>query len=191
MRSKSITILISIIVSIGVIITAIAGSETIHYNQPFKISYNSISGDIKKQVDCLAENILWEAGYEPRDGKVAVALVTLNRVASGNYAKDICGVVKQKNDGVCQFSWVCQPINTVKRLTLMNSSVYNEIKDIAVNVLYNYDNMHDITKGATYYHADYVNPGWGLPKTTQIGHHIFYKSNKDVNKLESEKLWKM
>jgi spore germination cell wall hydrolase CwlJ-like protein len=50
----------------------------------------------------------------------------------------------------------------------------------------NYETMKDITKGATYYHADYVNPHWGLPKTTQIGRHIFYKRQSDVNKIDKE-----
>ena len=27
---------------------------------------------------------------------------------------------------------------------------------------------------AMYYHADYVNPNWNLPKISQIGRHIFY-----------------
>jgi spore germination cell wall hydrolase CwlJ-like protein len=29
-------------------------------------------------------------------------------------------------------------------------------------------------KGALYYHADYVSPGWKLPKIDKIGRHIFY-----------------
>ena len=38
----------------------------------------------------------------------------------------------------------------------------------------NHDNMKDNTKGALYYHADYVNPQWKLKKTVTIGRHIFY-----------------
>jgi spore germination cell wall hydrolase CwlJ-like protein len=29
-------------------------------------------------------------------------------------------------------------------------------------------------KEALYYHADYVSPGWKLPKIDKIGRHIFY-----------------
>jgi len=43
----------------------------------------------------------------------------------------------------------------------------------------NYENITDVTHGATYYHADYVNPGWPLPKTVKIGRHIFYKKKTD------------
>jgi len=71
-------------------------------------------------------------------------------------------------------------------LTMINSSLYNEIRSVAINVIMNYETMKDITKGATYYHADYVNPNWGLPKTTQIGRHIFYKRQSDVNKIDKE-----
>jgi spore germination cell wall hydrolase CwlJ-like protein len=141
---------------------------------------------MQKQVDCLTENILFEAGQESKQGQVAVALVTLNRVSTGNYASDICGVVKQKTNGVCQFSWVCEDYNRDKRLTLLNSSLYNEIRSVAIGVIMNYETMKDITKGATYYHADYVNPNWGLPKTTQIGRHIFYKRQSDINKINKE-----
>ena len=50
----------------------------------------------------------------------------------------------------------------------------------------NYENMEDVTKGATYFHADYVSPNWGLPKTTKIGTHIFYKSNKDLKTMNKD-----
>ena len=51
----------------------------------------------EQQLDCLAINIYREAGYEPFEGKVAVAQVTLNRVQAGVFGKDVCGVVYQKN----------------------------------------------------------------------------------------------
>jgi spore germination cell wall hydrolase CwlJ-like protein len=50
----------------------------------------------------------------------------------------------------------------------------------------NYEFIDDVTEGATYYHADYVNPGWNLPKTTKIGRHIFYKKQSDLNDLTKE-----
>jgi spore germination cell wall hydrolase CwlJ-like protein len=30
-------------------------------------------------------------------------------------------------------------------------------------------------KTALFYHADYVNPGWGKKPITKIGRHIFYE----------------
>jgi spore germination cell wall hydrolase CwlJ-like protein len=69
------------------------------------------AADRAKQLDCLTRNIYWESATEPFEGKVAVAQVTINRVESGRFAPDICGVVYQKNvvydRVVCQFSWFC------------------------------------------------------------------------------------
>jgi spore germination cell wall hydrolase CwlJ-like protein len=49
-----------------------------------------------KDVDCLAKNIYYEAGNESEEGKVAVAMVTINRVRDGRFGKSICSVVDQK-----------------------------------------------------------------------------------------------
>jgi len=135
------------------------------------VSYNQLTKETQQQIDCLAENIYHEAGYESREGKEAVALVTLNRTQDPRFPKDICGVVKQKTTSVCQFSWFCQ--NT----SIKNKDVYEDAKEVAVYVYANYENLKDITKGALYYHADYVNPKWKLEKTTVIGRHIFYKES--------------
>ena len=184
MRSRP--ILLSILISAAIIVTSVFVTNEGKYHLPYDIKYHTLSKSMQKQVDCLTENILFEAGKESKQGQVAVALVTLNRVASRNYASDVCGVVHQKTNGVCQFSWVCEAEHSARRLTLLNSSVYNEVRSVAINVIMNYETMKDITKGATYYHADYVNPHWGLPKTAQIGNHIFYKRNSDVRKLDKE-----
>jgi len=135
-----------------------------------ELKMSEFSKDTQKQIKCLAENIYYEAGYEPKDGQVAVALVTMNRVQDPRFPKDICGVVKQKTTSVCQFSWFCEPRKHV------NEKVYNDNLEVAVYVYANYENLSDLTKGAKYYHADYVNPHWrNLEKTTKIGRHIFYK----------------
>ena len=56
---------------------------------------------------CLALNIYFEARNQPTSGQIAVAEVTLNRVASRNYPNTVCGVVKQSNKNGCAFSWYC------------------------------------------------------------------------------------
>jgi len=53
-----------------------------------------------KDVDCLAKNIYYEAGSEPEEGKVAVAMVTINRVRDGRFGKTICSVVDQRTQTV-------------------------------------------------------------------------------------------
>lgn len=160
------------------------------YFLPVNIPFHSLTPSIKKQIQCLAENIYFEAAHEPKDGKIAVALVTLNRLASGNYASNVCDVVYQRTTFqekiVCQFSWTCQAKEMANRLTIRSNPLYNDILDLSVRVYMNYDKIEDMTKGATYYHADYVNPGWKLSKTTKIGRHIFYKKENDLNNLNKE-----
>jgi len=53
-----------------------------------------------KDIDCLAHNIYYEAGNEPEEGKVAVAMVTINRVRDGRFGNSICSVVNQRTQTV-------------------------------------------------------------------------------------------
>jgi len=129
----------------------------------------------EKQLACLAKNIYHEAGNEPFEGKVAVAQVTLNRAASGQFPGDICQVIYQKNvvyDKVlCQFSWYCDRVSATKP---MNKAVYAECETVAKKVLMEGFRLPSL-ENAMYYHADYVNPGWNRQKVAQVGRHIFYR----------------
>jgi spore germination cell wall hydrolase CwlJ-like protein len=133
----------------------------------------------EKQLDCLALNIYREAGYEPFEGKVAVAQVTMNRVAKGQFGKDVCGVVYQKNvimeKVVCQFSWAC---DSSAKTRPVNQAAYDESYKVAKKVLLEGFKL-DILKDALYYHANYVNPRWPLEKIGNIGNHIFYKAKRE------------
>ena len=179
---RSMPILLSILISSIILVFCFTSTTSNIYNVPVKVRYQELSKPLQKQIDCLAQNIYYEAGHESQEGKIAVAMVTLNRVSTGFYGRDICGVVKQKTNGTCQFSWVC----ATNGLTNVHNLLYNDIRQLAVNVVMNYDVIRDVTHGATYYHADYVNPNWGLPKTTQIGRHIFYKNHRDVANINKE-----
>lgn len=128
----------------------------------------------ERQLDCLARNIYYEAGNEPFEGKVAVAQVTLNRANSDRYPNDICKVVFQKNiiydKVICQFSWYCEKGNKPVNVKQDN---FHESMTVAKKVLLEDFRLPSLTK-AMYYHADYVQPNWNLPKITKIGRHIFY-----------------
>lgn len=140
-----------------------------------EVQYSQLTTEAKKQVDCLADNIYYEAGFEPEDGKKAVAMVTLNRVNDPRYPKDICSVVKQKVNSTCQFTWYCEGKKAIR-----NYFAYNQAKEMALYVYANYEKMPDVTEGALFYHADYVNPRWKLERTTKIGRHIFYKERDGI-----------
>lgn len=176
MRSKP--ILLTILFSVFILSLSMINID-LYKVLPFKASYYSLTKDVQKQVTCLAENIYFEAAHESYAGKKAVAFVTINRVQSGNYANNICDVVFQKTGGVCQFSWYCDKKFTDRRLTIRETILYNEIRELATHIVINFDKLKDVTQGATYYHADYVNPGWKLDKVDQIGRHIFYKRKGD------------
>jgi spore germination cell wall hydrolase CwlJ-like protein len=164
-----------VLVSVASCVDTVVQKNTQHYNL---VSYSLDGVTLKereRQIACLAQNIYFEAGSEPFEGKVAVAQVTLNRVASGKFPSDICQVVYQKNvvidRVVCQFSWYCeQPA----RKHYVNQPRFNESEAVAKKVLLEGFRL-DGLKDAMFYHADYVAPGWKLEKIGQIGRHIFYR----------------
>jgi spore germination cell wall hydrolase CwlJ-like protein len=156
-------------------------------NSMFLFKYNGIKqaqantpeiqtvAQMKKDLDCMAINIYREAAYEPIEGRIAVAQVTLNRVASPDFPNDVCGVVYQKNvvysKIVCQFSWYCDAAHMARPI---NQKAYQESYEVAKKVLlegFRLEKMHD----ALYYHAVYVNPRWRLERIDKIGQHIFYR----------------
>jgi len=132
------------------------------------------AADRTKQLDCLTRNIYWESATEPFEGKVAVAQVTLNRVASGRFAPDICGVVYQKNviydKVICQFSWFCDGSSKIRPIYPAH---WKEAEEVAKKVLLEGFRLPSM-KNALYFHADYVKPQWGKPQVGKIGRHIFY-----------------
>jgi spore germination cell wall hydrolase CwlJ-like protein len=152
-----------------------------------EVTYSDLIPKAQKEVRCLTQNIYFEAGNEPIEGKIAVAMVTLNRVNAKEWPNTICEVVKekkikkQKNKMVCQFSWWCENRHKEKAIlgnySNQEKRLYEKAKKVAVEVFINYDDMKetDISKGAYFYHADYIEPNWKLTKTTKIGKHIFYK----------------
>jgi len=127
-----------------------------------------------KELECLTRNIYWEAASEPFEGKVGVAQVTLNRMESGKFPDSVCGVVYQKNvfyeKVVCQFSWYCEGNHTTRAI---NKPLWNESEIVAKKVLLEGFRLPGL-EDALYYHADYVSPGWKLPRIEKIGRHIFY-----------------
>lgn len=133
----------------------------------------------RQEIECLAQNMYFEAGLEPVKGQLAVAFVTHNRMQSGVFPNTYCEVVKQRVGNVCQFSWVCEKRPKVmidkKVLTIENNLIYNKITDMAMQFYLYTENFKDPTKGALYFHADYVKPGWNnMRYTAQIGRHLFY-----------------
>lgn len=167
------TVLLVIVVIFAYLLFNTANGKM--FSSIVNVPYEFLNAKEKKEVDCLADNIYYEAGYEPTEGRIAVAAVTINRVKSQKFDSSVCGVVKQKTQGTCQFSWLCD--GSAKRKP--NPTIYNEARELALHVYFNHGVIEDPSKGALFYHADYVNPQWRLDKTTKIGRHIFYKPKEE------------
>jgi spore germination cell wall hydrolase CwlJ-like protein len=122
----------------------------------------------RQQLQCLTRNAYFEAGNQSMKGKIAVTNVVMNRAKDKRFPSTPCGVVYQRTKRVCQFSWVCEGKKQVR-----SEKQYADARKAAENVYLN--NVGDVTNGAKFYHADYVNPGWNLRRIMKIGDHIFYK----------------
>jgi len=151
------------------------------------LSFHELSKESQRQVTCLAENIYFEAGSESISGKMAVAFVTINRVLSGKFPSNVCGVVYQKQQGMCQFSWYCDPTVVQRKQQVKQTATYQDIVDLSILMLLYHTMIDDMTKGATYFHNVTVNPRWRLFKTTQIGNHIFYRQAKDRHEISTSR----
>lgn len=128
---------------------------------------------IDEDLHCLALNIYHEARSEPLSGQLAVAQVTLNRVASKSFPHSVCEVVKQggQKRNRCQFSWWCDG----KSDQPTEAKAWRKSLDLGRRVLA--EQVPDPTNGALYYHATYVAPKWSrvFQRTAEIGSHLFYR----------------
>lgn len=165
---------------VGLLVVAIAVNAAFESKMKHFVAMTGLPANIsvkekEKQLQCLTQNIYWEAASEPFEGKVAVAQVTMNRMNSGKFPDSVCGVVQQRNviyeKIVCQFSWFCETAHKTKPV---HPRLYEESEAVAKKVLFEGFRL-DSLREALYYHADYVNPKWNKERVTTIGRHIFYK----------------
>lgn len=134
-----------------------------------------VGEDLEAELRCLALNVYWEARSESALGRLAVAAVTLNRVANRNFPDTVCGVVHQgQENGLhrCQFSWVCDRRSDEPG----HDAAWRDAEHVAFSALFL--NLPDPTRGALWYHADYVSPPWAgtMSQPMQIGRHLFYRA---------------
>jgi len=125
----------------------------------------------RKDINCLAKNIYFEAGTEPMLGKMAVAQVTINRVKNGYWGDTVCDVVNAKD----QFSWTSKDDHTIDK----ESVAYQDSVSAAKKALAERRRLR-VLKHALFYHADYVRPNWAdhTQKIGKIGTHVFYNGAK-------------
>jgi spore germination cell wall hydrolase CwlJ-like protein len=124
---------------------------------------------------CLADAVYFEARGEPLRGQEAVAQVVMNRVFSGYYPNNVCGVVYQ-NAGrylACQFTFACEHKNLDR---IDEPDMWVQAKQIAKDTLDGKIWLQDIGH-ATHYHAYWVRPSWvhEMTKLYRLGVHTFYR----------------
>ncbi len=122
----------------------------------------------KTELGCLAMNIYHEARGESRQGQLAVAAVTLNRVRDARFPDSVCAVVWQPY----QFSWT----HTLRSyfptdMAAWKRSMKIAESSLAKDVVAEYDNL-------LYYHSKQVRPRWSREKrfVARVGSHLFYSS---------------
>ena len=127
-----------------------------------------------KAEKCLAEAVYFEARGEAVRGQIAVAQVVMNRVFSGKYPNDVCGVVYQNKHRhmACQFTFACDNYADVIR----EPDMWDRAKKIAKAMLDGLIWLPEVGK-STHYHAYYVHPSWvhEMTKLWKFGVHTFYR----------------
>jgi hypothetical protein len=130
-----------------------------------------------KAEKCLANAVYFESRSEPVRGQIAVAQVVMNRVFSGYYPGDVCGVVYQNAHRhlACQFTFACDGIPDI----VTDQESWSRAQRIARETLDGKLWLADVAK-ATHYHASYVHPYWvrAMRKNVKIGLHHFYRPRK-------------
>lgn len=114
--------------------------------------------------NCLEKNIYFESRGESLAGKIAVGLVTLNRVSSPKWPNSECGVVWQKK----QFSWTWDGLSDIPK----DKEAYAQ----AVYAAKVAREIHAV-KNADHYHKYTIWPKWADSEKLKgfVDKHMFYK----------------
>ena len=128
----------------------------------------------KADLYWMAMNIYYEAGSEPLIGKIAVGIVTLNRLHDSRFPKNIRDVVTEPQ----QFSWY----NSKNASTPpANNKRWKECYEVAKMLLTKTagTDIIKLLEGATHFHAIDIKPSWTARKTkvATIEGHVFYRMN--------------
>jgi hypothetical protein len=128
-----------------------------------------------KAEKCLADAVYFEARGEPIRGQMAVAQVVMNRVFSGRYPNNVCGVVYQNANRrlACQFTFACEGKNLNR---IDEPEMWTQAKRIAKDTLDGKIWLAEVGH-ATHYHAYWAHPSWvhEMARVYKLGVHTFYR----------------
>ena len=170
---------------LALVVTAVAGVIYVAYRDGTSIEpvrMETVQRDEARarqrddDLQCLAENVYFEARGEPLAGQFAVAEVTLNRTHARNFPRTICAVVHEtrwdpvRRRHTADFSWT-----ELGALTPEDGAAWKQAMKVA-NATYD-ELSPSLVPEALYYHATSVRPDWARSRRTvaTIGNHIFYR----------------
>lgn len=138
---------------------------------PTEVTLSS-SGYTSADLECMSEALYFEARGTTYEGERAVGEVILNRASDSRFPPSVCGVIDQRYNGSCQFSYRCDSIPNDR---FNEPAELAEMRRISFELLTN--RQEDITNGALFFHAASMRPGWfaTLSKRGQFGGNIFYR----------------
>ena len=133
------------------------------------VSYNPTMEASAEEVWLLACVIDWESGWEPYEGKLAVANVVLNRVRNSRYDNTITGVIYARS----QFSGVSDGYGNASstfQARLDAGPRTQECLEAAMEALSGVNNIGSYTSFRSVSIANYD----AYSSFTIIGGHVFY-----------------
>lgn len=125
--------------AMGIVSIAASGQRIVDYQVLDKQWKYELS---RKDLEVLLRIVEAEAGGEDEEGKLLVANVVLNRVASEDFPDTVTEVVFQQNNGVSQFS----PVRNGRYWTV-------EISEETITAVERALQGEDISQGALYFAA--------------------------------------
>jgi hypothetical protein len=125
--------------TIGIVDTAVSGQRIVDVRRVEKSTDYLLSDE---DLDMLMRIVEAEAGNQDEDGKLLVANVVLNRVASEKFPDNVTEVVLQEDNGVSQFS----PVSNGSIWSVKISQETGEAVERALE-------GEDISEGALYFVA--------------------------------------
>ena len=149
----------------------------------------SLAGPARAEAQkCLADAVYFEARGEVMKGQEAVAQVVMNRVFSGRYPHDVCGVVYQnaRRHLACQFTFACEGKDLNK---IDEPDMWEQAKQIARDMLDGKIWLAEVGH-ATHYHAYWVHPSWvhEMTRLYRLGVHTFYRP-RNWGDGDDEPIW--
>lgn len=162
--------------------SAIASEIKIKYDQrlvpilkevlPLNISeIESLNDNEKKDLECIAWNLYFEARGGVKAEQIAVAWVPINRGQYSHWSKDICETIFQYDyaNGRKAFQFVWAGFNLSKSYRI-EPEVWQKVQFISYNVYKG--NESDPSNGATYFNHYSVGSRRG---GVRLGSHVFYR----------------